>query len=92
MLPGEQPQQVEALQSKVEIKITHSHWVGLSADFLEREQRSWVPGKNMATPVLLQTALAAKTPPGPGLHRCAERGGGSSFRGNREVNLIVWYL
>lgn len=91
MLPGEQPQQAEGLQSKVEIKITHSHWVGLSAEFLEREQRSWVPGKNMATPVLLQTMLAAKMPLAQAPEVWGERER-FQLQGNMEVNAIVWYL
>lgn len=91
MLPGEQPQQVEALQSKAEIKITHSHRVGLSAEFLEREQRSWVPEKNMATPELLQTALAAKMLPARG-SRGVGRGGEAPASGKygSECNWMVF--
>lgn len=92
MLPGEQPQQAEALQSKVEIKITQSHWVGLSAELLEREQRSWMPGKNMATPALLQTVLTAKIPLAWGSIGVGREGVGFQLQGEygSECNYMVF--
>ena len=48
MLPGEQSQQVEGLQSKAEIKITHNYWVGLSVECLETEQSTWLPANPLS--------------------------------------------